>query len=293
MAEHFRSPIGIIAGSGEFPLAVARKARDQQLEVVAIAHVGETDAAIESLALKTVWVRVGQLGKIIKSLKDSNVKEVTFAGGIRRVNLLRGVRLDLKALALISRLRSVRDDALLRGVAEELEGFGMRVFSAGDLLTESSPGEGILTRRGLSESELRDALIGWETAKTLGSLDVGQMVVSYEGVVIAVETIEGTDETILRAGSLAKTDSTPAARFAGPVVVKVSKPQQDLRLDVPAVGPDTIETMKKAGMTALVIEAQKCVLLDPQKVVETANAAGIAIEVIPSQDILERRQPQS
>lgn len=286
MNQPLKSPIGLIAGNGDFPLAVAKNAVERGLEVIAVAHHGETSASLEDLVSSCNWIRVGQLGKIIAILKKAGVKQATFAGGIKRINFFGGARLDMKAISLISRLRSIRDDALLRGIAGELEKSGIAVFSASELLEESCPAAGLLTRRALSPAEKADALLGWDAAKGIGELDIGQLVVAYKGVIVAVETIEGTDMTLARAGEIART-AGKLNPGSGPVVVKLAKPQQDLRLDVPAIGPQTIEVMKAAGLTALVIEAEKCVLLRPQEVITAASAAGIAIQVCDSKAMLQ------
>lgn len=262
------SPVGLIAGNGSFPLEFAKNAKEQGLDVVAVAHIGETDPVLEKLVSKCLWIKVGQLGKTIRFLKKGKVKQVAFVGGIKRVNLFGGVKLDLRGTLLLTRLRSVKDDALLRGVAGEIESSGIEVISANSLLKESVPKMGVLTKRALSDKERKDADIGWEAAKGLGALDIGQTVIVSEGVVVAVEAIEGTDATILRAGNLSKSG----------VVVKVPKPQQDLRMDVPAVGVTTIDNMKAAGLTALVLESGKAWLNDPQEIVAAADSAGIAIE---------------
>lgn len=263
-----KSPIGLVAGNGDFPLQFVRNACARNLAVMVVAHRGETDPEIEKLASECLWVRVGELGKIVRFLESRGVEQASFVGGIRRARLFSGVRPDLTAIKLIARLRSVKDDVLLRGVAGELEARGIQVLGPGILLPDAVPGAGLLTRRGLNEVEKNDAQIGWEAARAIGALDIGQAVCVLEGVVTALEAVEGTDGLIRRAAAL--------TGRAG-VVVKLAKPHQDLRLDLPAVGPETIRLMAECRATALVLEAGRAMMLDPVRVVELADQAGIAI----------------
>jgi hypothetical protein len=262
------SPVGLVAGNGTFPIEFATYAKSQGLTVVAVAHRGEADPTLEALVSKCLWVKVGELGKTLDFFASHGVKQLAFAGGIKRINLFGGVKLDLRSMALLARVRSVKDDVLLRGVAAEFEAQGIQVFSAHHFLKDSVPTSGCLTRRGLSVAESRDAAVGWEAAAHIGLSDIGQSVVVREGTVVAVEAVEGTDKCIERAGSLAG---------AGCTVVKRAKPQQDLRLDLPTIGPKTIETMRQAGATALVIDAGKCLILERSATVAAADACGIAI----------------
>ncbi len=273
-AANWSSSVGIVAGNGQLPFMVVKELKKRGVTPIVVAHLGETDRSIETLC-QTYWVKVGELGKII-DLLSKQVRQVVFAGGIKRPKLFGGnLKLDLRGLALIARLRTTRDDALLRGIAEELEQSGLVVRSASELLTEVSALTGQITKRGLSESELNDAKIGWAVAKSLGAADVGQTVVVFQGTVIAVEALEGTDATIQRAGELVERK--------GGVVVKVSKPSQDMRLDLPTVGPSTISAMSRAGMTALVLEAKKSILIDEEAVIERADSKAIAV-MLPSSD---------
>ena len=277
MGTELSSPLGLIAGNGIFPLEFARSARARGLEVVAVAHRGETSPELEGLVSSCTWVRVGQLGKVISVLRRAGVRQAAFAGGITRVRLFGGVKLDLRGLALVARVRSIRDDVILRGIAGELEQSGIAVFSASVLLERSVPAGGLLTRRALTAEERRSALIGWEAARLTGSLDIGQAVIVKDGVVVAIEAVEGTDRAIRRAGELAG---------AGCVVVKVCKPQQDLRLDLPTIGCGTIESMRTAGASALVVEAGRTLLLEPDETVRAADGAKISIFAAADEDAL-------
>jgi DUF1009 family protein len=262
------SPVGLIAGNGSFPVEFASGAKEAGLKVVAVAHIGETDPRLTEAVSDCLWIKVGELGRVLDFFKQHGVQQAAFAGGIKRINLFGGVKLDLKAIALLARIRSVKDDVLLRGVASELENIGIDVFSAHLFLRNSLPIAGPLTRRGLSVAERRDAIIGWEAAKQIGLAEIGQSVVVNKGMVVAVEAVEGTDGCIERAGQLVGNGCT---------VVKCSKPQQDLRLDLPTIGPKTVDVMRKAGATALVIEAGRCLILDREETVRLADAAGISI----------------
>lgn len=275
-----KSPIGLVAGNGSFPLEFARSARKRGLAVVAVAHLGETEPAIEPLVEKCVWIKVGQLGKIIDCFKHNGVKQAAFAGGIARVKLFGGVKLDLKALTALAKVRSVKDDVVLRAVAKELESTGVSVFSASLLLTESIVRAGYLTKRQLTADEISDASIGWEAAKTMGRLDIGQTVVVAQGLIVAVEAVEGTDAAIRRAGELVN---------GGGVVVKVLKPQQDQRIDLPAIGPTTISVLQQASIAALVVEAEKTIILQPTEVVAQANRCGISIKAIHGPEELQEK----
>lgn len=270
-ASSLQSPIGLVAGNGKFPLQFAENAREQGLEVVAIAHSGETDPKLEELVSSILWIKLGQFGKLIKRLKQSSVKQVAFAGGISRLEMFSGtVMPDLRGLSLLARVRSTKDDVILRAIATEIEEEGIEVISATTLLKDCIPEKGCLTKRGLSESERTDAEIGWEASKIIGAADIGQSVSVSERMIVAVEAIEGTDRLIRRTADLI--NKKPF------VVVKTSKPQQDLRLDLPTIGIGTIDSMKEAGASALVIESGKTLILEPQVVISQANLAGIVIE---------------
>lgn len=272
-----KSPIGLIAGNGSFPLQFVRNARQRNLAVAVVAHRGETDSEIEKIASECLWVRVGELGKILKFFKSRKIEQAAFVGGIRRARLFSGFMPDLAAIKLAAKLRSLKDDVLLRGVAAELESLGIQVLGPGILLPDAVPEAGVLTKRGLNEVEKNDAQIGWEAARAIGALDIGQAVCVLEGVVLALEAIEGTDGMIRRACEL--------TGRAG-VLVKTAKPHQDNRLDLPAIGPDTVRLMKECNASALVLEAGRAMILDPVKVVELADEAGIAIVAAATADEL-------
>ncbi len=260
--------IGLIAGKGQFPLLFARAALSRGARVVAVAHRGETDPALEALVQEIHWVYVGQLGKIIRIFKDAGVKQAVMAGGITRARLFRELRPDLRALSVIRRAGPGKDDRLLRAVAAELEGEGITVAPSTLFLDDLLAPAGQISRRGPSPEELGDIELGYKIAKELGALDIGQCVVVRRLVVTALEAIEGTDEAIRRGG-----------RLAGPgaVVVKVSKPRQDLRFDVPAVGSDTIAAMIEVKAAALAVESGKTLIFDRPAMLQAASRAKIAV----------------
>lgn len=263
------TPIGLVAGNGLLPLLVARGAARLGRSVVAAAHVGETDQALEGAVARLLWVRLGQVDRIVRFLRKEGASSVVMAGGIGRVRAFTSVRPDLGAVRIIARLRSFRDDHLLRGIADYLQQRGLPVVSPTDYLEGAMAPDGVLCGDVLRDEQLRDARLGWEVAELLGKADVGQTVVVKGGHVLALEAIEGTDEAIRRAGAL--------SGRSGGVVVKRCKPGQDLRFDLPAVGPGTVRAMAEAGMRALVVEAEKTLLLDAGGLAAAAREAGITV----------------
>lgn len=281
--QHFspqlHSPIGLVAGNGQFPIEFAENARARGLTVVTVAIKGEADKRIEALSESTTWVTVGQLGKLIRSLKRAGCRQVAFAGGVTRVNFVDGFRIDWVGLRMLSKLRSFNDDSIMRGIIATVETGGIQVIGASTLLEKSVPKAGTLTKRGLTRDEIENAKIGWEAARTTGTLDIGQSIVMRNKTIIAVEAVEGTDATIKRAA---------AVRGEGGVLVKLAKPIQDLRIDLPAIGVRTIELMHENRITALVIEAGKAIMLDPQGILEAAHRLDIAIVAAEDLSQLER-----
>jgi len=214
------------------------------------------------------WIKIGQLNKLIRAFKDDDVRQVVMLGGIKKTHVFSTVRPDFRALALATRLALWKDDDILREIAAELEREGITIcestFGLEGILVE----EGCLTRRQPSKKEWEDIRYGWEVAYDIGRLDIGQCVVIKDRVVVAVEAVEGTDGAIKRGGELAKD---------GAVVVKRCKPQQDLRFDLPAVGPRTIEVMASVKAAVLAVEAGKTVMLDRELLIQQAQAHGIAV----------------
>jgi len=265
--------IGLIAGNGRFPLVFAAAARAAGVEVVAVAHRGETPEEIGTYADELTWVRVGELGKIIRVLKRAGVRRAVMAGGIRKPRHLADMRPDFRGAAFLAKTRSLKDDVLLRGIAAELERDGITVVESTLFCGALVPRAGTLTRATPRAKEWEDVRFGFRVAKDIGRWDIGQSVVVKGGTVLAVEGIEGTDEAIRRGGLLGR---------GGIVVVKVSKPTQDLRFDVPAVGPTTIDVLREVGGRVLALEADRTLMLDREAMIAAADAADIAIVALAS-----------
>jgi DUF1009 family protein len=260
--------LGIIAGNGRFPLLVAQEARRQGCWVVAVGHQGETLPELEPLVDEFEWIRVGQIGRMINRFQQSGVREVVMAGGITKTRLFTEVRPDLRALALLAKLRTKDDDAILRGLAAELERAGLEVGDSVQYLGALIATPGPMTAKKPTVKEEADVKYGWDVAKAVGRVGIGQCIVVKDKVVLAVEATEGTDETIRRGGRLA---------HGGAVVVKVSKPGQDQRFDLPTIGPDTVAVMAEAGASVIAVEAGRSLLLDRDDLLRNADSAGIAV----------------
>jgi DUF1009 family protein len=260
--------IGLIAGGGKFPLMIAEAAKKQGLSVVAVAHDGETDPSLSEKVNRIVWIKLGQVGRMIEALKENGVKKALMAGAVTKKRMFQNVSPDLKGLSLMSNLAVFHDDGILRALAGELAKEGIEIVSSTLCLPELLTKPGCLTRKRPDRSEREDVQFGWQMAKELGRLDIGQCVVVRRKTVLALEAIDGTDETILRGGRLAKKES---------VVVKVSKPTQDLRFDVPSVGLETIEVMSQVKASVLAVEAGKTLMFDKSEMIEYADKAGISI----------------
>jgi DUF1009 family protein len=260
--------IGLIAGNGRFPIIFAENASRQGYLVSAVAHVGETSPELERHVDRIHWIKIGQLNKLIQALKTDGVRQAVMLGGISKTHVFTTVRPDFRALAMATRLRRLKDDDILREIAAELKREGIEIrestFGLQGVLVEEGP----LTRRVPSQKEWDDIRFGWDTIAEIGRLDIGQCLLVKDGVVVAVEAVEGTDDTIRRGGALAG---------PGAIVVKRSKPQQDRRFDLPTVGPKTIEVMQSVKASVLAIEAGLSVLLDRDEMVRKAERAGIAV----------------
>ena len=259
--------IGLIAGNGRFPIIFADNARKLGYHVSAVAHEGETEPELANHVDRIHWIKIGQLNKLIQAFKEDGVHQAVMLGGIKKTHVFTTVRPDFRTLALAARLALWKDDEILREFAKELEREGIAIcestFGLEGILVE----EGTLTA-GPSEKEWEDIRYGWDVAQDIGRLDIGQCVVVKDRVVVAVEAVEGTDEAIKRGGELAKD---------GAVVVKRCKPQQDLRFDLPAVGPRTIEVMASVKAAVLAVEAGRTILLDREMTLQKAQSDRIAV----------------
>ena len=267
--------VGLIAGNGRFPVLFARTARAEGAEVIAVAHEGETEPDLAEHVDSLTWIRVGQLEAIIRAFKERGVERAVMAGGIRKAALMEHFSPDARALAFLSRLGTWSDDAVLRGVAAEIESEGIEVVESTLFLGSILTPEGSLTSRVPTDAEWRDVRYGFAVAKGIGHWDVGQTVVVKSGIVLAVEALEGTDAALSRGGELGR---------GGAVAVKASKPRQDLRFDVPAVGPKTVPVCAGAGIAVLALEAGKTLLLEREAMLSAAEAAGLAVVGVRADD---------
>jgi DUF1009 family protein len=261
--------IGLIAGNGRLPVLFAQAARDKGLAVHAVAFEGEADRAeLEPLVATLDFVKVGQAGGIVSAFRRRGVTKAVMAGGIGRIKSLTQARPDLGMLQIVAKVRSMRDDELLRATAAFFEDHGITIVAPTDYVPQVLARAGHLAGPKLSAQEERDVAVGREVAFSLGRADVGQTVVVKGGVVLAVEAVEGTDECIRRAGKYGG---------SGGVVVKRCKPGQDTRFDLPAAGPVTLEVMREAGARVLAVEAGKTVLLDAELLFKWADRLGLSV----------------
>lgn len=267
--------ITLIAGNGNFPLELLKRAKDQGIDVYTIALIHECSPEVEAFSKKTAWFHVCQLGKIINQIKKWEVKDAIFLGGITRFKLLSIFKTDFRAVKLLSKMKSLRDDEMLRAIINELLIDGIHTHSPSTILSELVVQKGRLSNEGLDSQQLIDAQIGWRVAETIGNLDIGQTVIAKNGTIIAVEAIEGTDRAIIRAGELSG---------GGFTVVKLPKPNQDMRVDIPSIGEKTINTIHKAGGNTLILKAGGAMILDPNSVKLLADNYSISIEVFESFD---------
>ncbi len=253
--------LGIIAGNGEFPLILAREARQP---TVAVAFEGETSPEIEKLAGEVEWIKLGQLNKLIEAFTRRGVTRAVMAGGITPSNLFKNLRLDFRMMAVAARLKVRNAETIFGAIAEELAKDGVELLDPRPFLGDSVPKAGPLTRGKPDRQQQADIAFGLKIAKEVSRLDIGQTVVVKEGTVLAVEGFEGTDECIRRGGALAGDNG-------GAVVVKVSKPNQDFRFDIPCVGIKTIESCAAGHIAVLAVEAGRCLLLGRDNVLRAAE----------------------
>jgi DUF1009 family protein len=263
--------LGLIAGNGRFPFLVLDAARAQGHDVAVVAVNDEAFVELEAHArargTALTWVSLGHLGKALKVLKDFGATHAVMAGQVKHVKIFSVVP-DLTMLSVIRRLRARNTDAVIAAVVEVMREHGIELLDSTAFLAPLLARPGVLTRRGPSYGEQADLEFGYRMADVIAGVDIGQTICVKDRAVVAVEAMEGTDETITRAGRLA----------GGPfAVIKVAKPKQDMRFDVPVVGVATIEVMKAAGATALSVDAGKTLLVDGEAILEAANAAGIAV----------------
>ncbi len=270
---------GLIAGNGRFPFLVLEGARSQGIEMAVIAIREEADADLAKLTPRLHWVSLGELSKTIDLLHREGVTQAVMAGQVKHNKIFSAIRPDWKLAKLLFALPKKNTDSLIGAVAKVLEDEGIRLVDSTVFLKPLLCEAGVLTRRAPSAEESADMAYGLGVARNIAAMDVGQTIVVSSQACVAVEAMEGTDETISRAARIAA--GKPL------VVVKVSKPMQDMRFDVPVVGLPTIATMKASGATALAIDALRTLLFDREALIAAANEAGIAIQAFPAAGIAE------
>src|SRR5919206_4444384 len=263
---------GLIAGNGKFPFLVLEGARRAGAEVAVAAIREETDPEIEKVAERLTWVGIGQLGRMIRFFKREGVEKAIMAGQVKHVQIFSGAMPDVRMLRMLLSLPRRNTDALIGGVAAELAREGIELIDSTYFLQDQLAAEGVLSRRAPDERERGDIEYGLEVAREIARLDLGQTIVVRARACVAVEAMEGTDATVRRAGQLARGRLT---------VVKVAKPGQDMRFDVPVVGVPTIETMSEAGATCLCVTAGKTLLFDREEMVRLADKRRIAVVAAP------------
>ena len=263
------APIGLIAGSKSLPFVFAREARKAGHRIVAVAFEGETDPALASLVDEVVWLRVGQLSKLIATFTDRGIQHCVMLGQIAPRNLF-DVRPDLRAMGLLLRLKQKNAHTVFGAIADELQKDGVTLIEAVPWLSPWMPAPGFSVGPKLSDEEHSDIRYGFQIAKEVSRLEIGQSVVVKKGTTLAVEGFEGTDACLSRGGQLAGKDG-------GAVAVKVAKPNHDMRFDLPCIGPRTVEVCADAGIRVLAFEPDNTLLLDPEEVSTTASKRRVSV----------------
>ena len=263
------SRYGLIAGNGKFPFLVLEAARSQGIDMVVAAIKEETLPEIEQHAKTVHWMSLGQLGKLIKTFKSEGVNHAIMAGQVKHKQIFSSIVPDLKMIQLLAGLATKNTDSLIGGVAKMLEAEGIHLIDSTTFIRPLLPDPGFLTLRAPSEEEKRDLDYGYKIARELGRLDLGQSVAVCDGACVALEAMEGTDAIMERAASLV--NGRPIR------VVKLAKPNQDFRFDVPVIGPATVRLMTRLNASALAIEARKTLMIDREELIREANTAGITI----------------
>jgi hypothetical protein len=263
--------IGLIAGGGSFPLLFAAEASKAGREVFIVALDGITPKEIEKYAARIKWFRLGNLGGPIAFLKDGGVKQALMVGSIQHVNIFGGVIPDLRAAKLLLKLRDKKAGAIFSAIDEEFSSDGIELVSTATLLEHLLVKPGLLAGKKPSDDVMKTAAYGWKAAKALAALDIGLTAVLRDQVVVAAEGIEGTDECIKRAGALTREKGGELT------VVKVARPDQDMRFDLPVAGARTLHVMKEAGATTLVLEAGKTLILGMEEFLAAAKETGITV----------------
>ncbi len=267
------SSLGLIAGSGDFPILVAKSAKEMGMKVVAVGFKSQTDARLAGVVDDLQYIGVGQLGKLIRIFKDAHVRQAIMAGKLQHKLIFRDLRLDLTMIAMVARLKDRRANSLLGGIAEEMHKKGITLIDSTLYVAKDLASEGVMSSHGPSAAEAEDIAFGHKIARELARLDIGQTVAVKDKAVVALEGFEGTDAMIARGGDLAG---------KGVVIVKVCKPDQDMRFDVPVIGKATLEAMHAAGSRVLAITAGKTLILHREEFLAQAKASRIVVVGLPS-----------
>jgi DUF1009 family protein len=260
--------LGIIAGNGVYPQLLAGAARQAGVKkIVAVAFTGETDPVLEQYADVLEWMRVGQLGRFLKFFREQDIHHAIMAGQVAPKNLF-DLRPDLKAVMLLGKLKQRNAESIFAAIADELAKIDVELLPATTFLEDSLARPGLIAGPNLSRREEHDVELGWNVAKEIARLNIGQTIVIKNGTIVAVEALEGTNEAIKRGGTLAR---------EGSVMVKVSKPNQDMRFDVPVIGVETVRIAAESGVRVIAVEAGKTLLLERNAIVDIANRTKVSI----------------
>ena len=281
MADTASKCVGLIAGNGKFPFLVLEAARSQGLQVVVAAIKEETSPEIMQHGAASVhWLSLGELSKLIETFQREGVTRAVMAGQVKHKQIFSSIRPDWRLAKVLLSLTTRNTDSLIGAIAKVLESEGIKLLSSTALLEPMLADEGVMTSRPPSAAEQTNITYGRAVAQHLSRFDIGQTVVIAEAACVAVEAMEGTDATILRAGELMKSPSLgkePSTLSRSLTVIKVAKPNQDIRFDVPVIGLRTVETMQQAGATCLALDAGRCLMFEKQAVIAAANEAAICI----------------
>jgi len=261
--------LGLIAGNGKFPIMLANSAKDRDIEVIAVAFRGESSRRLEGIVDKIYWIGIGQMNRLFEIFSKENIKEAIMAGQIKPIHLFKPwIKKDATMREFLRKVKDKRGDSLLKSLADKLKERGITLLNSSFLLTENLAKEGTLTKISPDKKDWEDINFGKSIAKRIADLGIGQTVVVKNKAILAIESIEGTDKAIRRGSQLGKGTC---------IVVKVSKPQHDMRYDIPVIGLKTLKVLKKSKVKVLAVEAGKTLLIDKNKLIEGADRAGISI----------------
>jgi UDP-2,3-diacylglucosamine hydrolase len=260
--------LGLIAGNGVFPLEVARAAHARGIKIIAVAHLNESDRALDSIVDEVTWIKVGELQKIVDVFRSAGLSEAAMAGGISRARLKDSFAPDARALKMLASIGRFSDDAVLRGVAREVEAEGIKMIDPVPMIEHWIARAGSGTGSAPTPAQMHDLELAFAVARRLGTYDIGQTVAVRDGMVAAVEALEGTDAALRRAAALVG---------AGLVIAKAAKPGQDMRFDRPAIGPATVELLAEIGATMIGVEAGVALILERERTLELARAKNVTI----------------